>query len=130
MKNQALAIILATIWVNISEFIRNEFFVKDLWLDGFKSLNLTFPNAPINGAIWGTWALILVVVLSEVVKKYSPLKSTLIVWLLGFVLFWIAFFNLGLLPKGLLLWAVPWSFAEVLIAALICHHFINKNQRI
>lgn len=125
MKKFLLAVLLAGIWVNISEFVRNELLIKNLWLDGFKQLGLNFPSAPVNGAVWGTWAFILVTVLAVLTTKFDALKSTLIAWVLGFVLFWLAFWNLGFLPRGLLVWAVPWSFIEVYIAALICKKIMN-----
>lgn len=106
--------------MNLSEFIRNELVIKNIWIDGFAAIGLTFPSEPINGATWGLWAFVFVAILSLLCKKFSILESTLIAWGIGFVLLWVAMWNLGVLPKDLLLWAIPWSFLEVYIAALIC----------
>lgn len=111
----------------MSEFIRNELVIKNLWVEGYNELGLTFPAAPINGAVWGLWALIFACIVAWLCTKFSTLSSTLIAWTAGFVLFWLATMNMGVLPSGILYWAVPWSFIEVYIAALICTKIMRGN---
>ncbi len=130
MKNHILAIFISGLWMNLSEFIRNELVIKNIWVDGFNEIGLTFPSAPINGATWGIWAFIFVGALSMLCKKFSVIESTLIAWVIGFVLLWIAMWNMGVLPKHLLYWAIPWSFLEVYIAALICTKLLNRDRLI
>lgn len=128
MKRFFLAILVAGIWMNVSEFIRNELLIKHIWVNGFSRIGLPFPSEPVNGVIWGLWAFIFVAVLAWLTTKFDVLKSTIISWVLGFVLLWIAMWNMGILPAGLLYWAVPWSFGEVYVAAFICRRFtVNKN---
>ena len=124
MKKYLLAILVAGVWMNVSEFIRNEFVIKHVRVDGFNAIGLPFPSEPVNGAVWGLWAFLLVSVLALLTTKLDVLKSTVISWLLGFVLLWIALWNIGVLPSGLLYWAIPWSFVEVYVAALICSRFL------
>jgi hypothetical protein len=114
--------------MNISEFIRNELVIKNIWVNGFNEIGLTFPSEPINGATWGIWAFVFVGILSYLSKNFSALESTLIAWVSGFVLLWLAMWNMGVLPKGLLFWAIPWSFGEVYIAALICKKILNSER--
>ena len=57
VKQTILPILLATIWISISEFARNEFLLKSYWKDHYQSLGLVFPSEPINGAAWGLWSL-------------------------------------------------------------------------
>lgn len=113
--------------MNISEFVRNEIFIKKIWVSGFNEIGLSFPSSPINGAVWGVWAFIFVAVLAWSTKSLDTLKSTIICWVCGFLLLWIAMWNMGVLPNGLLYWAVPWSFVEVYIAALICNRIMRKR---
>ena len=128
MKKYLFAILAAGVWMNISEFIRNEFLIKHIWVNGFSEMGLPFPSEPVNGAIWGLWAFIFVSVLAWLTTRFDVLKSTIISWVIGFVLLWIAMWNMGVLPSGLLYWAVPWSFVEVYVAALICSRFTaNQN---
>lgn len=127
MKRYLFAILAAGVWMNVSEFIRNELLIKHLWVNGFKEIGLSFPSNPINGAIWGGWTFIFVSILAWLTTKFDALKSTVISWVMGFVLLWIAMWNMGVMPRELLYWAVPWSLVEVYVAALICIR-IAENQ--
>lgn len=128
MKHYLVAIFGAGIWMNINEFVRNELLVKQIWVNGFNDIGLSFPSAPVNGAVWGLWAFIFVTVLAFLTTKFDILKSTTIAWVIGFVLLWIAMWNMGVLPSGILYWAVPWSFFEVYVAALICSRVLGKQN--
>jgi hypothetical protein len=57
IRKTALPILFATIWISISEFTRNEFFLKSHWEKHYENSGLVFPSEPINGAIWGLWSL-------------------------------------------------------------------------
>jgi len=118
-KITILPIFLATIWISISEFVRNEFIVKSYWTGHYKSLGLIFPSEPINGAIWGLWSLLFAVAIFIISKKFSLLHTTLLSWLVGFVLMWVVIGNMGVLPKGILLVAIPLSLLETFIASYI-----------
>lgn len=126
-QKYVFAIISACIWMNVSEFVRNELILKKYWIDGFQNIGLIFPSAPINGIIWGLWALIFVICLTWLITKFSVLKSTIISWILGFTLLWIAMWNMNILPAGILYLAIPWSFIEVFLASLIIQFFLNRN---
>jgi hypothetical protein len=119
IKNTLLPIILATIWISLSEFFRNEFLLKSLWLEHYQGLGLAFPGAPINGAIWGVWSLVYAITIFLIAKKFSLLHTTIIAWLSGFVLMWLVTGNLDVLPFGILYLAVPLSILEAFLACLI-----------
>ena len=116
---QFLSILLATIWISLSEFVRNEFLVKSFWIKHYQELGLTFPSEPVNVAIWGIWSLLFAMTIYIIAKKFTLIQSTLLSWFVGFVLMWVAIGNLGVLPYGLLVYAIPLSFLEAFIAALI-----------
>ena len=118
-KRIALPILLATIWISISEFVRNEYIVKSLWITHYHNLGLTFPSKPINGAVWGIWSLLFAVTIFIIAKKFSLLETTLLSWLIGFVLMWVVIGNLGVLPEGLLFQAIPLSLLECFLASFI-----------
>ncbi len=119
MKKTVLPILLATIWISISEFVRNEFLVKSYWTRHYEQLGLTFPSEPVNGAIWGLWSLLFAIAIFIISKKFSLLHTTLLSWFVGFVLMWVVIGNMGFLPEGILLFAVPLSLLEAFLAALI-----------
>jgi len=125
LKKTIVPILLATIWISLSEFVRNEFLAKYYWVNHYNKLGLVFPSEPINGAIWGLWSLLFAIAIFIIAKKFSLIQTTLLAWLVGFVLMWVAIGNLGVLPGGLLFIAVPLSLLEAFVAAFI----IIKLQR-
>lgn len=58
IKTKVLPIVLATIWISLSEFVRNEFLVKSYWIEHYQKLGFEFPAEPIKGAVWGVWSLL------------------------------------------------------------------------
>ena len=119
MKKTVLPIFLATIWISISEFVRNEFLVKSFWVNHFQVRGLVFPSDPINGAVWGMWSLLFAIAIFTIAKKFTLLQTTLLSWYVGFVLMWFVIGNLGVLPYGILFYAVPLSLLESFVAAWI-----------
>jgi len=130
MKRTVLPVLFATIWISISEFVRNEFIVKSYWTGHYGKLGLTFPAEPVNGAVWGIWSLCFAIAIFIISKKFSLLQTVFLSWFVGFVLMWIVIWNLSVLPVGLLIFAVPLSLLEAFIAGYIIKTFTkgeNKN---
>ena len=123
LKYTILPILLATIWISVSEFVRNEYLVKSYWTKHYQDLGLTFPSEPINGAMWGIWSLLFAIVIYILAKKFTLLRTTILAWFIGFVMMWVVIGNLGVLPYGLLLYAIPLSILESFIAAFIIKKF-------
>jgi hypothetical protein len=123
MKKTILPIVLAGIWITISEFARNELLFKSFWVDHYKSLNLSFETLPLNGVFWMVWSFILAYVIYELLKHYSFVKTLLLAWLTAFIMMWITIYNLQVLPLRLLFAAVPLSLVEIVIAELIMNKF-------
>ena len=119
VKQTILPILLATIWISISEFARNEFLLKSYWTDHYQSLGLVFPSEPINGAVWGLWSLCFAIAIFIVAKKFSLLQTTLLSWFVAFILMWISSGNMGVLPFGILPFAIPLSLLEAFLASFI-----------
>lgn len=119
LKKTILPILLAAIWISVSEFVRNELLVKSYWTGHYEKLGLVFPSEPINGALWGFWSLLLAIAIFVISKKFSLIQTTLLSWFVGFVLMWFVIGNLGVLPDGLLYIAVPLSLLEAFLAAFI-----------
>ena len=128
LKKTILPILLATIWISLSEFIRNEFLLKSYWIDHYQKLGLVFPSEPINGAMWGLWSLLFAIAIFIIAKKFSLLQTTLLAWLVGFVLMWVVIGNLGVLPYGLLIFAIPLSLLESFIATYIIKRLMKGEK--
>lgn len=123
MKKATLSIIISTIWISISEFIRNSFLVHGYWISHYQKLNMEFPEKPLNGAVWGIWALCFSIAIYIISRKFSFIQTTFLSWLMGFVLMWLVIGNLAVLPINTLFLAVPLSFLETFIATYIIKKF-------
>jgi hypothetical protein len=119
MKKTVLPIILATVWISISEFVRNEFIVKSYWTGHYEKLGLIFPAEPANGAVWGLWSLLFAIAIFIISKKFTLIQTAFLSWFVGFVLMWVVIGNMGVLPPGILFFAVPLSLIEAFVASFI-----------
>lgn len=115
-----IAVILTGIWVNASEFFRNEVLLKTYWRQHYRSLGITFPSEPANEAIWVLWGFLSAIAIYLVSRKFDLVQTTLISWLMAFALMWVVTWNLGVLPDAILVYAIPLSLLETLIGACIC----------
>ncbi len=112
-------ILAATIWISLSEFVRNEFLLKEAWVNHYASLGLDFPDAPVNGALWGIWSLLYAVSIFAISRRFSMSQTVILSWFIGFVLMWVVIGNLGVLPLSILPYALPLSILEAYLASLI-----------
>ena len=126
MKKAFLSIFISTIWISISEFLRNTLIVHRYWISHYHKFGLEFPELPINGAVWGLWALCFSISIYIIAKKFSMLETTLLSWFVGFVLMWIVIWNLRVLPLEILIVAIPLSFLETLLASYIIKKINHK----
>jgi hypothetical protein len=119
LKKIILPIFSATVWISISEFVRNEFLLKTYWTDHYESMGLIFPSEPINGAIWGLWSLCFAISIYIIAQKFTLTQTTFIAWFVGFVFMWLVIGNMNVLPFGVLPFAIPLSILEAFLASLI-----------
>ena len=128
-KKAVLPVLLAFIWISLSEFFRNQLAFNSFWTDHYKSLGLEFPSEPINGALWGLWSLVFAIVIYILASKFTQLQTAILSWVVGFVMMWIVIGNLSVLPINILVYAIPLSFLEVLGAAWIIFSFSKLNPK-
>ena len=126
MKKTVIPILIATVWISISEFIRNQYLLQSFWSNHYQNMGLTFPSAPINGAIWGIWSLVFGVIIFILSTKFNLFQTTLLSWIIGFVMMWLVIGNLGVLPWGILPIAIPLSILESFIASYLISLFNKK----
>lgn len=127
MKKAILPILFATIWISISEFVRNTFLVHSFWIEHYQKLGLAFPEKPINGAFWGIWSLCSAIVIFIISRKFTLLQTTFLSWFAGFVMMWLVIGNMGVLPLGILTIAVPLSILETFVAGFIIKTITKKQ---
>ena len=119
LKKTILPVLAATIWISISEFVRNQVLLSSYWTEHYNNLGLVFPSNPINGAVWGLWSLLFAIAIFIISKKFTMLQTTFLSWFVGFIFMWVVIGNLGVLPYGILYFAVPLSLLEAFLASLI-----------
>ena len=119
INKTVVPILIATIWISISEFVRNSILLHHFWTEHYKTMGLAFPEQPINGAVWGIWSLCFAIAIYIFGKKYSLVQTTFLSWFVGFVFMWLVAGNLGVLPFGILLYAIPLSLLEAFVATYI-----------
>ena len=126
-KKTILPVLLSTVWISVNEFVRNQLVFQQYWVDHYHDLGITFPAEPVNGAIWGLWSLLFAIAIFIMAKKFSLTETALLAWFVGFVLMWVVIGNMGVLPTGILVFAVPWSLFEAYGAAYIIHFFTKRR---
>lgn len=119
LKKTVVPVIVASMWITISEFLRNQVLLKYFWTEHYKSLGLDFPSGPVNGAVWMLWSLVFAIIISVFLRKFTFIQAAFLAWITGFVMMWMVIYNLGVLPAGIFYLAIPLSLLEAFIAALI-----------
>jgi hypothetical protein len=118
-RHTIMPVILATLWISVSEFARNEFLLKSQWTRHYDTLGIPFPSEPINGAMWGIWSLLFAILIYLISRKFDLLQTTVISWLAAFAMMWMVIGNLSVLPFSILPFAIPLSLLESFIASWI-----------
>lgn len=124
-KKPLAAILAATIWISICEFVRNQVLLLHMWENHYEKMGLVFPKDPVNGAVWGIWSLLFAVYLFLLSKKQTYWETVFLGWISGFIFMWLVIGNLGVLPFNILPVAIPFSFVEVFVATLIIKRVVR-----
>lgn len=123
MKPQIRSIITvfsAGIWINASEFFRNQVFLNANWVEHFQSLGMTFPAAPLNAVVWVIWGFVFAAIIYIISRKFTLIETFLLSWVMAFLMMWLVTWNLNVLPLSILVYAIPLSLLESFVGAYIC----------
>ncbi len=121
-------IIIISIWINLAETLRWILFAKPYFINHFQNRNIEPPGGPLYLIIWIVWGILLSLIIFIISKKFSLLKSTLIIWFAVFSGIWIMLFNLKVITIPILLILMSFCFMEIFIGTLISKNFHNKEQ--
>ena len=119
-KQSIIVIVLVGMWINFSEFLRNQILFNDIWVDHFQSLGMVFPAEPVNGIVWVVCGFIFATTIYVLSHKFSLIETTLLSWVMGFLMMWLVTWNLNVLPLSILIFAIPLSLLESFLGAYIC----------
>lgn len=115
-----LAVMLAGVWVNLCEVVRNQVLLSPQWQAHYRDMGLVFPAQPVNAMLWMGWAFLLAGMVFTISRRFGLWQTTFLAWVMAFVMMWVVIWNLSVLPLGILPIAVPFSLIEALGAAFIC----------
>lgn len=115
-----ITVVIAGIWINASEFFRNQVLLNAEWVEHFETLGMTFPSALINAVVWVVWGFIFAVTIYVISRKFRLIDTFLLSWVLAFLMMWLVTWNLNVLPVSILAFAVPLSLLESFVASYIC----------
>jgi hypothetical protein len=127
IKQAFIPVFIATVWISISEFVRNQILLNSYWTEHYNQLGVSFPSEPINGAMWGLWSLLFAIFIYIISKQYSMMNTAVLAWFVGFLMMWVVIGNLGVLPFSILIFALPLSILEAGIAVWIINRTKTKN---
>ena len=122
-----IAVFFTGIWINASEFFRNEVLLRPQWVDHFQSLGLMFPSEPINGIAWVVWGFMFATAIYLLSRSFTLIQTAIISWFVGFVLMWIVAWNLNVLPIAILPYALPLSMVESFVGSYMCKKLVAKG---
>jgi hypothetical protein len=122
------ALVLNTIWINLSEVFRYFAFVMPMMREALPGVPDVAPmNLPVF-LIWGVWDTILVVAATGfawlILERFGRSAQVAIaagsaVWAAVFVVLWLGLWNMNLATTGILAVALPLAWVEMVVAALI-----------
>lgn len=115
----ALAILVAGMWINASEFFRNNVLLLRYWQDHYRAMGEIFPASPVNGMVWVGWGFLFAGALYVLSRKMGVMATALTGWLFAFAMMWPVLWNLSVLPLGILPFAIPLSLLEAWVGAFL-----------
>jgi hypothetical protein len=117
-----------TVWINASEIFRYFGFIQSMMRDAFPQVPDIVPmNLPVF-LIWGVWDMLIVVTVTGFTWLYlerfgqttrNALAAGTLVWGAVFVVLWLGIYNMNLATLPILAVALPMSWLELLVGALI-----------
>jgi hypothetical protein len=123
-----LAVVLAGVWVNLCEFLRNQLLLSAQWQAHYRGMGLVFPAQPINAMLWVVWSFLLAGTAFAISRRFGLWQTTFLVWTMVFVMMWVVIWNLAVMPVGIVPVAIPFSFVEALGATFICRKLARTGE--
>ena len=123
-----LTALVNAVWINASEVFRYFVFVMPMMREAFPQVEGIAPmNLPVF-AIWGAWDTILVLAVTGFVFLFldrfgngllQAIIAGSLIWTAIFVILWLGLFNMNIATGAILAIALPLSWLEMVVAALI-----------
>ena len=137
-KALLIGIAINAVWINASEVFRYFTFVMPMMRESFPQIENIAPMNLAVFAIWGLWDTVLLLAVCGFVWLFlerfgvgagkAMLAGTLI-WLAIFGILWLGLWNMNLATGKVLAFALPLSWLELVIAALIVNWGLHRFAR-
>ncbi len=127
-----LALLVNTVWINVSEVFRYFVFVMPMMRDALPTLENVAPMSWTIFLIWGVWDTILIFCVTGFFWIYlerfgcsmmSAIAGASFAWLGIFVILWLGLYNMNLTNLSVVGVALLLSWIELVVAALIVRRF-------
>ena len=128
MRHLLGTLLIVALWINASEVFRYFVFVMPMMRETLSNVADVAPmNLPVF-LIWGIWDTILLIAVTGFVWLYlerfgwtivNALLAGSLIWLAIFGILWLGLYNMNLATPAILAIALPLSWLELIIAALI-----------
>ena len=139
IRQLAMALVINTVWINVSEVFRYFAFVMPMMRSALPGVENA---APMNWgvfAIWGAWDTILVFCATGFFWlfldrfglgfKNAMLAGTMF-WLSVFVILWLGVYNMNLATPMVLAIALTLALLEMLVAAAVVNWCLNSGGKV
>jgi hypothetical protein len=117
-----------TLWVNTSEILRYFGFIQSMMRNAFPQVPDVAPmNFPVF-LIWGVWDMLIFITVTGFTWLYlerfgrttrNAIEAGTLVWAAVFVVLWMGIYNMNLATLRILAVALPLSWLELVVGALI-----------
>jgi hypothetical protein len=129
---------LTAVWINVSEVFRYFTFIRPMMRDAFPQVPDIVPMSLPVFFIWGVWDTLIVAAVTGFTWLYlerfgrSNLNAVVagtLAWAALFVTLWLGIYNMGLATLPILGVALPMSWVELAIAALLVNWGMERFER-
>jgi hypothetical protein len=87
---------------------------------------MAFPTAPLNAIVWVIWGFVFAATIYAISRKFALIETTLLCWVMAFLMMWLVMWNLNVLPLSILVYAIPLSLLESFVGSYICEKVSPK----
>lgn len=132
------ALLINLVWINASEVFRYFVLLMPMLKQAYPQISGVAAMDVTIFAIWGLWDTLLWLGICGFSWLYlerfgstlsRALQAGTLFWLIAFVLLWVGVYNMGLSKPNILAIALPLSWLEMVIAALIMRWGFRRAHR-
>lgn len=119
--------LVAGVVINLSEWLLNDFVMKEKWLAAMTALGKPSATTTTHIVVWNLWGFLTgigaVWLYAAIRPRYGPgagtaVKAGIAVWFFAHLLPAIVMINLGFIPRDLMMIPIVWTLVESILATV------------